>query len=85
MDGTFTQIYQVVRQIPAGRVATYGQIARLLGRPRLSRVVGYAMHDAPPDVPCHRVVNPVRRPVRRVSALWEGDPPDAAGDGGCGV
>lgn len=57
MKETFVQIHQLVRQIPAGRVATYGQIARLLGRPRLSRVVGYAMHDAPPDVPCHRVVN----------------------------
>lgn len=57
MKETFVQIHQLVRQIPAGRVATYGQIARLLGRPRLSRVVGYAMHDAPADVPCHRVVN----------------------------
>ena len=53
----FEQVYQLTRQIPSGRVATYGQLARLMGNPRLSRVVGYAMHTAPADVPCHRVVN----------------------------
>ncbi|MBQ1351591.1 MAG: MGMT family protein [Oscillospiraceae bacterium] len=53
----FEQVYQLTRQIPSGRVATYGQIARLMGNPRLSRVVGYAMHTAPEDVPCHRVVS----------------------------
>ena len=57
MDTTFTRIYALARQIPFGRVATYGQLARWAGNPRLSRVVGYAMHDAPEDVPCHRVVN----------------------------
>ena len=51
------KIYAVARQIPRGRVTTYGQLARLVGNPRLSRVVGYAMHRAPRDVPCHRVVN----------------------------
>lgn len=53
----FEQIYRTAREIPRGRVTTYGQIARLLGNPRLSRVVGYAMNGAPEDVPCHRVVN----------------------------
>lgn len=54
---TFDLICGIVRTIPFGRVATYGQIARLLGNPRLSRIVGCAMHTAPKDVPCHRVVN----------------------------
>ena len=54
---TFEAIWQLARQIPFGRVTTYGRLARLAGDPRLSRVVGYAMHGAPPDVPCHRVVN----------------------------
>lgn len=54
---TFESIYAIVRRIPPGRVATYGQIARLAGNPRLSRIVGCAMHGAPGDVPCHRVVN----------------------------
>ena len=54
---TFEAIWQLARQIPFGRVTTYGHLARLAGNPRLSRVVGYAMHGAPPDVPCHRVVN----------------------------
>lgn len=57
MNDTFDRIYAVVRQIPFGKVATYGQIARLVGNPRLSRIVGCAMHAAPGDVPCQRVVN----------------------------
>lgn len=58
MDNTFEQVYALVRQIPAGMVTTYGQIAKLMGNPRLSRVVGYAMSSCPhKDVPCHRVVN----------------------------
>lgn len=55
---TFLKIYAVVRQIPAGRVATYGQIARLAGMPRCAQVVGYAMASSQdPSVPCHRVVD----------------------------
>jgi methylated-DNA-protein-cysteine methyltransferase related protein len=50
-------VWRLVRQIPRGRVATYGQIAALLGRPRAARVVGWAMHVCPGDVPWHRVVN----------------------------
>lgn len=57
MTSTFESVWRLVRQIPPGRVATYGQIAALLGNPRLSRVVGYAMNGAPADVPCQRVVN----------------------------
>jgi len=53
----FEKVYAIVRQVPAGRVATYGQIARLMGNARLARAVGYALHSAPADVPCHRVVN----------------------------
>lgn len=56
---TFERIYEVVRKIPKGHVATYGQIASYAGNPRMSRVVGYALHSNPdPDViPCFRVVN----------------------------
>ena len=56
---TFEKIYEVVKSIPEGKVATYGQVARLAGNPRWSRVVGYALHNnpAPGMIPCHRVVN----------------------------
>ncbi len=56
---TFALIYEVVRQIPRGKVATYGQIAALAGNRRWARVVGYALHANPdPDgIPCYRVVN----------------------------
>ena len=59
VDSTFDKIYAVVKQIPYGKVATYGQIAMLAGNPRWSRVVGYALHVNPdPDsIPCFRVVN----------------------------
>ena len=53
----FERIYAVVRRIPAGKVASYGQVAWLAGNPRWARVVGYALHRNPdPDtIPCHRV------------------------------
>ena len=54
----FAVFIDIVRQIPAGKVATYGQVARLAGMPRCARTVGYAMaacRDA--SVPCHRVVD----------------------------
>ena len=59
MKNSFELIYEVVKQIPYGKVATYGQIAFLAGNPRWSRVVGYALHVNPdPDnIPCYRVVN----------------------------
>lgn len=55
----FERIYEVVKQIPVGRVATYGQVAMLAGNPRWARVVGYALHNNPdPEkIPCYRVVN----------------------------
>ena len=55
--GMFEEVYAAVRRIPRGRVATYGQIARMIGRPHAARAVGYALGAAPSDVPCHRVVN----------------------------
>lgn len=56
---TFELVYDAVRQIPKGKVATYGDIAARIGNPRLSRVVGYALHvnPEPMTIPCHRVVN----------------------------
>ena len=56
---TFEKIYEVVKNIPEGRVATYGQVALLAGNPRWARVVGYALHVNPEPgiIPCHRVVN----------------------------
>lgn len=59
MPGVFERIYEVVRKIPQGNVATYGQIAALAGNPRWARVVGYALHvnPEPGKIPCHRVVN----------------------------
>ena len=50
--------YDVVRKIPKGKVASYGQVAALAGNRRWSRVVGYALHVNPDenDIPCYRVV-----------------------------
>jgi methylated-DNA-protein-cysteine methyltransferase-like protein len=55
----FEQVYQVVRRIPPGKVATYGQVARILGKPRGARTVGWALHSLPEgsDVPWQRVLN----------------------------
>ena len=54
----YESIYRIVRLIPAGKVATYGQIALLAGRPQAARAVGMAMSRCPyEDVPCHRVVD----------------------------
>ena len=52
------QVYEVVKQIPPGRVASYGQVARMIGRPRNARFVGFALHSNPQPgiIPCHRVV-----------------------------
>lgn len=56
--GFFARVYALVARIPRGRVATYGQIARMLGAPRAARIVGWAMHGNPRGarVPCHRIV-----------------------------
>lgn len=55
---TFEKIYEVVKKIPRGKVATYGQVATAAGNPRWSQVVGYALHSnpRPGEIPCHRVV-----------------------------
>lgn len=52
------KVYEIVRQIPEGKVASYGQVALLAGSRRASRAVGYALHRNPyyGKVPCHRVV-----------------------------
>lgn len=57
MKGFDTAVYRLVARIPRGRVATYGQIAALLGYPRSARAVGRAMKHAPGHLPWHRVVN----------------------------
>lgn len=56
---SYERIYAVVRSIPRGTVATYGQVARLAGNPRWARVVGYALHvnPDPEGIPCYRVVD----------------------------
>ncbi|MCD8107428.1 MAG: MGMT family protein [Oscillospiraceae bacterium] len=55
---SFEIIYETVKLIPKGKVATYGQVATLSGNPKWSRVVGYALHRNPEPgvIPCHRVV-----------------------------
>lgn len=57
----FDQVYLVVRQIPKGKVASYGQVAAVLGAPRAARTVGWALaslrDEAESDVPWQRVVN----------------------------
>ncbi len=50
-------VYEIVRQIPRGRVMTYGQIAALAGSPRAARQVGQIAHWGPTDLPWQRVVN----------------------------
>lgn len=58
MEKAFDVIYEIVRQIPKGRVCTYGGIARLAGNPRWARIVGYAMRACRDEtVPCHRVLH----------------------------
>jgi methylated-DNA-protein-cysteine methyltransferase related protein len=58
-DSFFLKVYGVVKQIPEGKVTTYGAIARYLGSPQSSRMVGWAMNasNSNSEVPAHRVVN----------------------------
>lgn len=55
----FERVYETVKKIPEGKVATYGQIAHAVGMPRAARQVGWALHVNPKPgiIPCHRVVN----------------------------
>ncbi len=55
-DGFFRAVYEVVAQIPYGRVMTYGDIARMIGYPGRARYVGYAMRACPDGLPWHRVI-----------------------------
>ncbi len=75
ISDSYQRIYAVVRRIPHGRVATYGQVAALAGLPRQPRLVGYAMHALPNGtaLPWHRVINAQGRVSPR------------SGDGGAGV
>ena len=55
----FEEVYELLKTIPKGKVTTYGDIAKALGKPRSSRVVGYALHSNPDpeNIPCFKVVN----------------------------
>lgn len=91
MSGFYEAVYRLVRQIPRGRVMTYGQIATLLGQPRAARAVGYALRASTrkDDVPWQRVINgkgrisgrsEVERPLlQRVLLEGEGVVFDGAG------
>lgn len=75
----FNDVYEITRQIPRGKVLTYGKIAVLAGRPQHARWVGRAMAQAPADdtLPCHRIVNSVGQtapgwPQQRVLLESEG-------------
>ena len=54
--GFFERVYEIVRQIPEGKLISYGEIARLLGAPGCARQVGWAMRVCPEDLPWQRVV-----------------------------
>ena len=73
MDSFYQKVYAITRQIPCGRVATYGQLALLAGSPRASRVVGSAMAACRDDsVPCHRVVDRLGGTKRAFDTLAPG-------------
>lgn len=56
MDSFFQQVYDLVAQIPAGKVVSYGQLARMLGNPRGARAVGWAMRTCPDGLAWQRVI-----------------------------
>ena len=56
MNPFYEQVYNTVKKVPYGKVISYGQIARILGRPRAAREVGRAMRICPEDIPWQRVV-----------------------------
>ena len=59
ISDTYEKIFEIVRQIPEGKVSTYGLIAQKIGEKFSARVVGYALNNAhlAEDIPAHRVVN----------------------------
>lgn len=62
----FEKVYEVVKQVPKGKVITYGKIAEILGNKRMSRQVGWALHvnPSPDTIPCYRVVNKFGEPSK---------------------
>lgn len=58
MGDFFGRVYEVVKNVPRGKVTTYGAVARMVGSPRASRQVGWALHCNPQPgvIPCHRVI-----------------------------
>lgn len=74
MSTFFERVYDLVRGIPAGKVASYGQIAEILEHPRAARTVGWALAATPAGsaVPWQRVINS----QGRISTAWMTDPPD---------
>jgi methylated-DNA-protein-cysteine methyltransferase-like protein len=72
-NGIHERIYAVVKRIPWGHVATYGQVASLAGMPGHARLVGYALNALPQgrDVPWHRVINAKGEISRRSVPGWE--------------
>jgi methylated-DNA-protein-cysteine methyltransferase-like protein len=56
-QNAWSEVYQIVRRIPRGRVMNYGQIAKLLARPLSAQAVGWALNQCPAGLPWHRVVN----------------------------
>ena len=73
MNRTYARIYAVVKRIPKGRVATYGQVAVLARMPRRARQVGYALSALTDqsDIPWHRVVNAMGEISRRKNPIYE--------------
>ena len=71
---SYERIYAQVARVPAGRVATYGQIAELAALPGRARQVGYALHALPSgsDLPWHRVINAKGEVSLRTESGWEG-------------
>lgn len=73
---TYQRIWAVVRKIPRGKVATYGQIAALAGLPGHARQVGYALHALPEElaeeIPWQRVINAQGEISRRAEPGYEG-------------
>jgi methylated-DNA-protein-cysteine methyltransferase-like protein len=73
LERRWQRFYDVIRRIPKGRVATYGQVASLAGLPRHARQVGYALHALPEstDVPWHRVINARGEVSTRSTPGWD--------------
>jgi len=71
----YRQVWDTVRRIPRGRVATYGQIAALIGHRSQARLVGYALHSLPEGlaVPWHRVVNGKGEISLRAASIVSGE------------